>query len=1613
MGKLMITVTVILSLVIQLLSTGCRIIWLLPFVAASSKIDFVDELPETWRREGAEEGTMLRTKSKIPEEIVDITEAEFPAYDAYNEGIRLKNHGAVNASVQAFHRAITLKPDLSMAWVNMGVALTELDLIEEAIDVYRVVEGMSTGRDEDRANAFCNHAHLLQDGVGLDYVKLEEARALFHRGLDLSPNSTGCLYNLGLGLEKAARYGEATSMYLRAAELDPSLGVAQLNLGNIAFRAGDINESFSRYQRALESPDTTTHLKRTSSFMLGQVYRHGLNDMRKALTMYRMADSLDPQHKDPKCCVLQTMRVLCLWKDWNHLEPEVAKILMEDVRRNKSPGSQSPYETRLIGGLSPSQHLALARLYSSPLKEIVPLTGTGGWAESGRGSLTGHILWGDFSRGGARKKQGGRLSVAYWSYDFRDHVMGNLVKGVICGHGQRGRIHTIAASFGHDDGSPVRQRLEVCVDVFLDAVTAGDERAAQALAKQGPEVLVDLMGHTTGARWPGIPALRPAPIVANYLGYPGTIGGQYTDYTIADKVVAPPELANVGFAEKLVYVPHSYQANAYNFSHPFCGGGLETKNSTSLRAGERAGARKGVSPKPGLDGGLKIGTRVKDFGKVDNVIRRKEGVHGQCQDEVRRRRGLNKVLEPWGGSGPVFCNYNSIHKMEPESFTVFMDILRRVPGSVMLLLASHGAISNGVEGNLRAEAAARGIHPSRVKLDDRLEISEHIERISGSCDLFLDSFVYGAHTTAADALWAGLPLLTLRGFGADDTPVGQMSGRVGTSLLSSVGLPELAVSGVKQFEDTASRLALSRNWLSALRKRLISASMNRPLFDTHLSTLNLESAYEAMWEVRAQGLGTMHIGEGYLSLHILLLPSSTVIPLPFLLCPPHFLPHQTSVVDPAQSPEAGEKANIADGVSMETQAIAWIVAMEQEGGEDNAKMALAASGRVVAGNPLGADGLHLQGLAMHLLGRHSDAVNLVERAALLLSDQRRGRCGSVPDGRDGDMIWENLEVVQRGKVQAPLCAHAPILSFPYILGLSLVPCDLAALFGLLKTYARQGEPGLCVEAFLEHWGGVRPGNGGDEPCEGGVDWRGKRSGEEKTERATAWWVNTWKGNSSGEHGYGKSGTTVAVAAGCFVELGRMEEAARAWKLASQLDPENQEYPLREAACLDGAGHHVEALAHFWDVVQGLNKVWFRREGALMEKLPRPEWRKHNNQKVIAIYCHEYGNEWFPHWGPSSMGKGLGGSEESVVFISRELAQLGFWVEVYADPSEEDMGLDLGWSRGADVGERGIEGGGRVEDRGGGVVWYSFKAYDVSRPADIFVAWRYHISLALGQGSPHRYLWLQDNPGYAYPSQLASYLDGIFCLSKYHISMLSEPLRSMGKVVPNGIDPLFLADGENRPDVFVYGSSPSRGLEAVLRMWPRIRTGVPTATLEIYYGFSDSFNAWGRRHITRFDEWMSDMMLLLEQDGIDYRGMVDHHTLARAYARAGFILYPTAFPETGCVTLMKAQAMGAIPITSRFPNSTLPELASPWDMGPEPGLPLDASSPLDHPAWLERWASAVIEASKADSAGREATGGAGIVWERRQAMKAAARDRFLWGSTARIWEAEFARVGMAQ
>ena len=190
--------------------------------------------------------------------------------------------------------------------------------------------------------------------------------------------------------------------------------------------------------------------------------------------------------------------------------------------------------------------------------------------------------------------------------------------------------------------------------------------------------------------------------------------------------------------------------------------------------------------------------------------------------------------------GFVFCSFNNSFKITPDIFDVWMRLLRGVDGSVLWLL---GANASCVE-NLRSEARARGVAPDRLVFAPRIAVAEHLAR-HRLADLFLDTIYYGAHTTASDALFAGLPVLTCLG--------STFTSRVAASLLNAVGLPELIANSLAEYEATAMELARDRDRLAALRAKLMRNRLSFPLFDTESFTRHLEAAYQTMWQRHQRG----------------------------------------------------------------------------------------------------------------------------------------------------------------------------------------------------------------------------------------------------------------------------------------------------------------------------------------------------------------------------------------------------------------------------------------------------------------------------------------------------------------------------------------------------------------------------------------------------------------------------------------------------------------------------------------------------------------------------------------------------------------------------------------
>jgi len=318
-------------------------------------------------------------------------------------------------------------------------------------------------------------------------------------------------------------------------------------------------------------------------------------------------------------------------------------------------------------------------------------------------------------------------------------------------------------------------RLRQVFNQFIDVSGLSDKEIAKLSRELCIDIAVDLGGHTARCRT-GIFSYRTAPIQLSYIGYLGTMGAEYYDYLLADRITIPEKLQK-NYSEKIVYIP-SYQANDRNRS-------ISDKKFTKAE----------------------LGLPEKGF---------------------------------------IFCCFNNNYKILPATFEGWMRILNAVEDSVLFLYAEN----RWAEENLKKEAKERGMADSRLVFGKRMPNDEYLSRYQ-ACDLFLDTYPYNAGTTASDALWAGLPVLTLMGE--------SFASRVAASLLSAIELPELITNTQEEYEALAIELATNPNKLADIKLKLANNRLTTALFDTPLFTKNLESAYIKMHERYTNNMEPDHL----------------------------------------------------------------------------------------------------------------------------------------------------------------------------------------------------------------------------------------------------------------------------------------------------------------------------------------------------------------------------------------------------------------------------------------------------------------------------------------------------------------------------------------------------------------------------------------------------------------------------------------------------------------------------------------------------------------------------------------------------------------------------------
>lgn len=328
-------------------------------------------------------------------------------------------------------------------------------------------------------------------------------------------------------------------------------------------------------------------------------------------------------------------------------------------------------------------------------------------------------------------RRAGRWRIGYLSSDFKNHATAFLMADLVEAH-DRERFEVYALSYGVNDGSPMRARLESAFEHFVELNGCPTQRAIELIRAQELDIVIDLKGYTeeTHSEWL---QYRLAPVQINWLGYPGTLGAPWADYLLADPVVAPREHQEM-FSEQLLHLPLSYQPNCRERA---CG-------PLALRA---------------------------DEGLPEHAL--------------------------------VLCSFNQTYKITPEMFDLWLDILHAEPASVLWLWASNPWAQEALWG----VAAARGIARERVIFARSVAQEKHLARLQ-LADLALDTFPCNGHTTTSDALWAGVPVVTLWG----ET----FASRVAASVLTAAGLDALVATRPEQYRETV--LACARD--AARRQQL-------------------------------------------------------------------------------------------------------------------------------------------------------------------------------------------------------------------------------------------------------------------------------------------------------------------------------------------------------------------------------------------------------------------------------------------------------------------------------------------------------------------------------------------------------------------------------------------------------------------------------------------------------------------------------------------------------------------------------------------------------------------------------------------------------------------------
>ncbi|MGE5540330.1 MAG: tetratricopeptide repeat protein [Gemmatimonas sp.] len=710
-----------------------------------------------------------------------------------NLGNALRDLGRPDDALASYDRALALNPRYPQALVNRGNALATLGRHVDAVVSF------------DRALALqVNPDALMNRGLALQALgRNDDAIESFRRALATAPRNADGEFHLGNALAAAKRYDEALAAYDRAVGIRPDHADTHNNRGNALLELGRTAEAIVAFDRALavRTDAAETHYNRANALA-------ALNRLEDAIAGYRRAIELRPEYAAA----------------YNNLGAALTKFANPDQ-------AIAAYDAALAiqpGYVEALYNKASALSAMKRPEEAIECFAAVRAAEPDRPFLAGNLLH-------------TRLQACDWSTYEQD--LAEVVAGV-----RSGAPTDLPFPFLSISDSPADSQR--CARTY-----------ASATYRPFPPPL------WTGERYDH-DRIRIAYLSADFFEHA-------TSYLMAELFESHDrsrfEITAISFGRT---TPDRMRARLMNAFDRFVDAHAMSDAEVARQIrdleidiavhaeGYTQDCRPGVLPyRPApiqvsylaYPGTMGLGEAL-DYIIADPIVVPAEH-HAFYDEKVVWLPGCYQVNDSKRAiagdppsraeaglpeSGFVFCCFNNNHKILPSVFDVWMRLLRAVDGSVLWLLEDNAAVIR----NLRGEAAARGVAPERLVFAPRTQLDRHLAR-HRLADLFIDTLPYNAHTTASDALWAGLPVLTCLGTA--------FPGRVAASLLAAIGLPELVTTNLADYEALALRLARDPTEVSALKARLAANREVKPLFDTQRFRRHIEQAYLTMYERQRRG----------------------------------------------------------------------------------------------------------------------------------------------------------------------------------------------------------------------------------------------------------------------------------------------------------------------------------------------------------------------------------------------------------------------------------------------------------------------------------------------------------------------------------------------------------------------------------------------------------------------------------------------------------------------------------------------------------------------------------------------------------------------------------------